>query len=61
MAHSLSVEDAAWHIQNKMLHAGRRLSQRLVGSTLLVKGMQFDHAIIIAPERLSRSVGASNR
>jgi hypothetical protein len=50
-----TLADAAWHVQNKMRHAGRRLSQRSVGSTLLVKGLQFDHAIIVAPEKLSRN------
>jgi AAA domain-containing protein len=50
-----SLEDAAWHVQNKMRHAGRRLAQRSVGSTLLVKGMQFDHAVIVAPEKLGRN------
>ena len=51
----VSLDDAAWHVQNKMRHAGRRLAQRSVGSTLLVKGLQFDHAIIVAPEELSRN------
>ncbi|MDA9453541.1 RNA helicase [Bradyrhizobium sp. CCBAU 11445] len=51
----LSLADAAWHVQNKMRHAGRRLAQRSIGSTLLVKGLQFDHAIIVAPEKLSRN------
>jgi hypothetical protein len=50
-----SLDDAAWHVQNKMRHTGRRLAQRSVGSTLLVKGLQFDHAIIVAPEKLSRN------
>jgi hypothetical protein len=50
-----TLADAAWHVQNKMRHAGRRLAQRSVGSTLLVKGLQFDHAIIVAPEKLSRN------
>jgi hypothetical protein len=50
-----SLEDAAWHVQNNMRHAGRRMAQRSVGSTLLVKGLQFDHAIIVAPEKLSRN------
>jgi UvrD/REP helicase N-terminal domain len=50
-----SLEDAAWHVQNRMRHAGRRLAPRSVGSTLLVKGLQFDHAIIVAPEKLSRN------
>jgi DNA helicase-2/ATP-dependent DNA helicase PcrA len=50
-----TLAEAAWHVQNKMRHAGRRLAQRSVGSTLLVKGLQFDHAIIVAPEKLSRN------
>jgi hypothetical protein len=50
-----SLEDAAWHVQNKKRHAGRRLAQRSIGSTLLVKGMQFDHAVVVAPEKLSRN------
>ena len=43
------LESAAWHVQNKVRHAGRRLAKRSVGSTLLVKGLQFDHAVITAP------------
>ena len=50
-----TLAEAAWHVQNKTRHAGRRLAQRSVGSTLLVKGLQFDHAIIVAPEKLSRN------
>lgn len=50
-----TLSEAAWHVQNKMRHAGRRLARRSVGSTLLVKGLQFDHAIIVAPEKLSRN------
>jgi hypothetical protein len=50
-----TLAEAAWHVQNKLRHAGRRLAQRSVGSTLLVKGLQFDHPIIVAPEKLSRN------
>jgi len=28
-------------------HIGRRLSRRVAGSTLLLKGMEFDHAIVV--------------
>jgi hypothetical protein len=49
------LESAVWHVQNKVRHAGRRLAKRSVGSTLLVKGLQFDHAVIIAPGKLSRN------
>ncbi|MCP2131175.1 MULTISPECIES: UvrD-helicase domain-containing protein [Bradyrhizobium] len=46
------LDSAAWQVQNTARHAGRRLASRSVGSTLLVKGLQFDHAVIVAPERL---------
>jgi DNA helicase IV len=49
------LESAVWHVQNKVRHAGRRLAKRSVGSTLLVKGLQFDHAVIIAPGKLSKN------
>lgn len=49
------LETAIWHVQNKVRHAGRRLAKRSVGSTLLVKGLQFDHTVIIAPGKLSKN------
>jgi hypothetical protein len=42
----VNLESAVWYVQNKARHAGRRLARRSVGSTLLVKGLQFDHAVI---------------
>jgi hypothetical protein len=33
--------------RNLTSHIGRRLSRRTAGSTLLLKGMEFDHAIVI--------------
>jgi len=50
-----NLESAVWHVQNKVRHAGRRSSKRSVGSTLLVKGLQFDHAVITAPGKLSKN------
>lgn len=46
------LDSAVWQVQNRARHTGRRLASRSVGSTLLVKGLQFDHAVIVAPERL---------
>lgn len=46
------LEDALWDVQNRRRHSGRRFGDRNVGSTLLVKGLEFDHAIIVDPERL---------
>lgn len=42
-----SLSDAVWEVQNKMRHVGRRLANRSIGSTLLVKGLEFDRAIIL--------------
>jgi DNA helicase-2/ATP-dependent DNA helicase PcrA len=44
---SCSLADAIWEVQNRIRHVGRLISDRSVGSTLLVKGLEFDHAIIV--------------
>lgn len=49
---TLSV--AIWEVQNRMRHAGRRLGNRSIGSTLLVKGLEFERAIIIAEDAMTR-------
>ena len=49
-----SLADAVWDIQNRLRHAGRRLGKKSIGSTLLVKGLEFDHAVIIDADSLSR-------
>ena len=49
-----SLADAVWDIQNCLRHAGRRLGKKSIGSTLLVKGLEFDHAVIIDADSLSR-------
>ncbi|EIG58993.1 UvrD-helicase domain-containing protein [Bradyrhizobium sp. WSM1253] len=45
---------AIWEVQNRMRHAGRRLGNRSIGSTLLVKGLEFERAIIIAEDAMTR-------
>ena len=42
-----SLCEAAWIVRNRTRHAGRRLSRCVVGTTLLVKGLEFDHAIVL--------------
>lgn len=42
-----SLAEAVWEVQNRLRHAGRVVGQRSIGSTLLVKGLEFDHAVII--------------
>ena len=48
------LTDAAWQAQNRIRHRGRILGTRNVGSTLLVKGLEFDHALIIDAHNLDR-------
>ncbi len=50
-----SLSDAIWDVQNRRRHAGRRFGKRSIGSTLLVKGLEFDHAIIVDVEQLTRN------
>jgi len=49
-----SLTDAIWETQNRIRHTGRNLGKRSIGSTLLVKGLEFDHAIIVDADGLSR-------
>jgi len=42
-----SVAEAAWLVRSRTRHHGRRLPRCVVGTTLLVKGLQFDHAVVL--------------
>ncbi|MGS1073514.1 UvrD-helicase domain-containing protein [Burkholderia glumae] len=42
----LEIEDACWKIANQKRQKGRVVRNRSVGSTLLVKGLEFDYAVI---------------
>jgi DNA helicase-2/ATP-dependent DNA helicase PcrA len=42
-----SLQDALWVVRNRSRFAGRRLGRCVVGTTLLVKGLEFDHAIVL--------------
>lgn len=49
-----TLTDAIWDVQNLIRHTGRLIGKRSIGSTLLVKGLQFDHAVIIHADNMSR-------
>ena len=49
-----NLNDAIWEVQNRSRHIGRRLSNRSVGSTLLVKGLEFDRSIVLHSAAMSR-------
>ena len=49
-----ALSDIIWEVQNRIRHTGRTIGKRSVGSTLLVKGLEFDHAIIVHAENMTR-------
>lgn len=49
-----ALMDVIWEVQNRIRHAGRSIGKRCIGSTLLVKGLEFDHAVIIHADNMSR-------
>jgi DNA helicase-2/ATP-dependent DNA helicase PcrA len=52
---SCTLVDAIWEVQSRARHAGRIIAKRCVGSTLLVKGLEFDHAVVVhTPEMTSK-------
>jgi len=51
---SESLVDALRHTQNRVRHAGRVIARRSVGSTLLVKGLEFEHAIVVHSPNMNR-------
>jgi DNA helicase-2/ATP-dependent DNA helicase PcrA len=48
------LDDAIWEVQNRIRHAGRNIAKRSIGSTLLVKGLEFDHAIVVHADSMTR-------
>lgn len=48
-----SVADAFWAVRNRTRQMGRRILRCSVGRTLLIKGLEFDHAIILDVDALS--------
>lgn len=42
-----SMSEAAWIVRSRTRRAGRRLSRCVVGTTLLVKGLEFEHAVVL--------------
>ena len=43
----LSLRDAAWKVRDRTRHTGRLVERRTISRTLLVKGLEFDHAIVL--------------
>ena len=51
---SCTLAGAIWEVQSRARHAGRIVAKRSVGSTLLVKGLEFDHAVVVHTPSMTR-------
>lgn len=49
-----TIMEAVDDVRNRTRHAGRRLPLRGFGTPLLVKGLEFDHVLVLKPEEMSR-------
>ncbi len=45
-------DDVAWEVRDSARREGRTLERRLVSRTLLIKGLEFDHAIVLNADEL---------
>jgi len=48
-----SLEDAAWHMRNRTSRSGRRYGRVVISRTLLVKGLEFDHALVLDADAMN--------
>ena len=48
-----SLKDVAWRVRDRARIRGRRPENRIVSTPLLVKGLEFDHAIVMDTDKLS--------
>lgn len=48
-----TLRDAAWHVREITRRVGRREDSRTVSRTLLIKGLEYDHAIVLKADELS--------
>ncbi len=44
---SASLQQTAWNIRNQLRQYGGRLERSALGTPLLVKGLEFDHAVVL--------------
>ena len=49
-----TLKDAAWNIRNITREQGRYLDHRTISRTLLIKGLEFDHVIILNADSLDK-------
>ena len=49
---SVSFDEAAYAVRYRTRLHGRRLDSRIISTTLLIKGLEFDHAIVLNADEL---------
>lgn len=47
-----SLAEAAWVVRDRGRHTGRRVSPKVISRTLLVKGLEFDHCVVLDASEL---------
>lgn len=47
-----TLEEAAWSTRNRSGHLGRRIPKRCISRTLLLKGLECDHSIVLGADCL---------
>ena len=47
-----SITDTAWYVRDRSRRNGRPPENRIVSRTLLVKGLEFDHAVVTDADKL---------
>ena len=50
----VSLSDAAADVEAKARHLGRHVGRRTVGSTLLLKGLEFEHVVIVEYDGMTK-------
>jgi len=45
--HGDSLREAAWELRNRLRRQGRPVEKRTISRTLLIKGLEFEHALIL--------------
>lgn len=50
----LSLTKAAWHIRNNLRFSSKYKFSKVISRTLLIKGMEFDHAILLDADALDK-------
>lgn len=49
----IPLADVAWRVRDRARHLGRRVDHRTVSRTLLVKGLEFDHCVVLDADELN--------